>query len=84
MGSGTWAFQRTHYWTLKSKMAENSHHQNRNDVIFCRWKKFGRVGQNDMPTAIIWSKSKPEVEFQYGGRLFFEPEIVISQLWSEL
>jgi len=28
--------------------------------------------QNDMPTAVIWSKSKPEVEFQYGGRLFLE------------
>ena len=25
--------------------------------------------QNDMSTAVIWSKSKPEVEFQYGGRL---------------
>jgi len=25
-----------------------------------------------MPTAVIQSKSKPEVEFQYGGRLFFE------------
>ena len=23
----------------------------------------------DMSTALIWSKSKPEVEFQYGGRL---------------
>jgi len=28
--------------------------------------------QNDMPTAIMWSKPKLEVEFQYGGRLFFE------------
>jgi len=28
--------------------------------------------QNDMPTAVMWSKSKPEVEFQYGGRLFFQ------------
>ena len=25
--------------------------------------------QNDMSTAVMWSKSKPEVEFQYGGRL---------------
>jgi len=23
----------------------------------------------DMSTAVIWSKSKPEIEFQYGGRL---------------
>jgi len=28
--------------------------------------------QNDMPTVAIWSKPKPEVEFQYGGRFFFE------------
>jgi len=25
--------------------------------------------QNVMSTAVIWSKSKPKVEFQYGGRL---------------
>jgi len=25
--------------------------------------------QNDMSTAVIWSKSKPDVEFQYGERL---------------
>jgi len=25
--------------------------------------------QNDMSTAVIWSKSKPGVEFQYGGHL---------------
>ena len=25
--------------------------------------------QNDMSTAVMWSKSKPVVEFQYGGRL---------------
>jgi len=25
-----------------------------------------------MPTAVIRSKSKPEVEFKYGGRLFFQ------------
>jgi len=31
--------------------------------------KFRRLLQNDMSTAVIWPKSKPEVEFQYGGRL---------------
>jgi len=31
--------------------------------------KFRRLVQNDMSTAVIWSKSKPEVEFQYSGRL---------------
>jgi len=25
--------------------------------------------QNDMSTAVMWSKLKPDVEFQYGGRL---------------
>jgi len=25
--------------------------------------------QNDTSTAVMWSKSKPDVEFQYGGRL---------------
>ena len=33
------------------------------------WIKFCRLVQNDMSTAVIWSKSKPEVEFQYSGRL---------------
>ena len=33
------------------------------------WIKFQRLMQNDMSTAVIWSKSKPDVEFQYGGRL---------------
>jgi len=33
------------------------------------WIKFRRLVKNDMSTAVIWSKSKPKVEFQYGGRL---------------
>ena len=33
------------------------------------WIKFRRLVQNDMSTAVIWSKSKPDVDFQYGGRL---------------
>ena len=28
--------------------------------------------QNDMPITTKSSRSKPEVEFQYGGRLYFE------------
>jgi len=32
------------------------------------WIKFRRLVQNVMSTAMIWSKSKPDVEFQYGGR----------------
>ena len=32
------------------------------------WIKFWRLVQNDMSTAVMCSKSKPDVEFQYGGR----------------
>ena len=27
---------------------------------------------NDMPSTVIWLISKPEAQFQYGGRLFFQ------------
>jgi len=33
------------------------------------WIKFRKLVQSDMSTVVIWSKSKPDVEFQYGGRL---------------
>jgi len=33
------------------------------------WIKFRRLVQNDMSTAVMWSKSKSDVEFKYGGRL---------------
>ena len=33
------------------------------------WIKFRRLVQNDISTAVMWSKSKPDVEFQYGKRL---------------
>jgi len=42
-------------------------------IFFCWdgpiWIKFRRLVHNDMSTAVIWSKSKPDVEFQYGGHL---------------
>ena len=55
-------------------MAEIRHLENRHDVIFfCRgWSdldKISRLMQNDMSPAKMWSKSKPDVEFQYGGSL---------------
>jgi len=55
-------------------MAEIRRLENRHDVIvFCRGcsdlVKFRRLVQNDMSTTVMWSKSKPDVEFQYGGRL---------------
>jgi len=34
--------------------------------------KFGSRTQNDTPITAKWSRSKAEVEFQYGGRLYFE------------
>jgi len=41
--------------------------------------------QNDIPNTVIWSKSKPEVEFKGGGRLFAKTgNSVFSQLWIEL
>jgi len=33
------------------------------------WIKFRRLVQNDMSTVVVWSTSKRDVEFQYGGRL---------------
>jgi len=36
------------------------------------WTKFGSRMQNDTPITAKWSRSKPEVEFQYDGRLYFE------------
>ena len=58
-------------------MAEIRHLNNRHDVIFSAeggpiWIKFRTLVQNDMRTAVILSKSKPELEFQNGGGLYFE------------
>jgi len=33
------------------------------------WIKLCRLVQNNVSTAVIWSKLKPDIEFQYGGRL---------------
>ena len=30
--------------------------------------------QNNMQITAKWSRSKPEIEFQHGGRLYFETE----------
>jgi len=60
--------------SLKSKMAEIRHLEIDMTSFFSAeggpiWIKFRRLVQNDMSTAMMWSKSKPDVEFQYGGRL---------------
>ena len=39
------------------------------------WTKFSSLMQNNMRITANWSRSKPEVEFQYGGRLYFETGI---------
>jgi len=63
---------------LKSKMAAIRHLENRHDVIFSAEGgpiliKFRGLVQNDTSTAVIWSKSKPDVYRTaigaYGGRL---------------
>jgi len=36
------------------------------------WTKFGSRMRNDTPITEKWLRSKPEVEFQYGGHLYFE------------
>ena len=35
-------------------------------------RQFSSLIQNNMQLTANWSRSKPEVEFQYGGRLYFE------------
>ena len=56
-------------------MPEIRHLENRHEVNFSAeggpiWIKLRRLVQNDISTAVMWSKSKQiYVEFQYGGRL---------------
>jgi len=70
-----WDFQRTHYWIPKNPRRLRSAILKINMTSFFSaegcpiWIKFRRLQQNDMSTAVMWSKSKPDVEFQYGGRL---------------
>ena len=58
-------------------MADGRHLENGYDVIFPQWvlptwTKFGSLLQNNMQITANWSRLKPEVEFQYDGRLYFE------------
>ena len=53
-------------------MAEIRHLENRHDMIFfCRgWSDLDKISQTGAEWhVVIWSKSQPDVEFQYGGRL---------------
>ena len=56
-------------------MAEIRHLENRHDVMFLYrgWSDLDKISDTDAEwhvesTAVMWSKSKPDVEFQYGGR----------------
>jgi len=61
--------------SLQSKMAEIRHLENRHDVIifFCRgWSHLDKISQTGTEWHVDWGdvwKWKPDVEFQYGGRL---------------
>jgi len=48
------------------------------------WTKFGSLMQNNMQITANWSRSKSEVEFQYGGRLYFETGIsyISATIWD--
>ena len=55
-------------------MAEICYLENRHDVLFSAeggpiWIKFRRLVHHDILTAVMWSKLKPDVEFQYCGCL---------------
>jgi len=45
------------------------HYSAADDLI---WTNFDSPMQNSTPITVIWSKSQPEEEFQYDGRLFFQ------------
>ena len=70
-------------------MADGRHLENRYDVIISAadvpiWTKFGSRRRNDTPITKKWSKSNPEVEFQYGGRFYFETGssyISVGEIW---
>jgi len=70
-----WAFQRTHYWIPENTRRLRSAILKIDITSFFSaeggpiWIKFCRLVRNDMSTAPIWSKSKPDVKFQYEGRL---------------
>ena len=73
-----WAFPRTHYWipTIHSHFQDgrDPHLENRHDVIFfCRgWSDLDKILQTSTEWHVdcgdVW-KSKPDLEFQYGGRM---------------
>ena len=60
----------------KVKLRRSGRHlENRYNIISCWGWIFGRNSadwKSDMPSTVIWSKSKPEVELEYGGLLLFQ------------
>ena len=73
IGSRTWAFQRTHYWNPKIQDGWDAPSWKstwRN--FFCwGWSDLDKISQTGAEWHVDcggWSKSKPNVEFQYGRR----------------
>jgi len=68
-------FQRTHCWISKIQDGWDPPSWKIDMTSFFSAEggpisiKFRRLVQNDMLTAVMWSKSKPDVELQYGGHL---------------
>ena len=66
-------FDETESWT--SKIQDGGDSPSWKSILRDFSAVYGPIGikcrrrvQNDMPTAAIWSKSKLEVKFQYGGQ----------------
>ena len=72
-----WAFQRTDYWIPKIQDGwDPPSWKSTWCHFFCRrWSDLDKISQTGaewhvkLSTAVMWLKSKPDVEFQYGGRL---------------
>ena len=58
-----------HGWRLPSWKSIRRHNSAVHAPI---WTKFGILMQNKMPITAKWLRSKQQVDFQYGGRLFFK------------
>jgi len=69
-----WALQRTHYWIRKIQDGWDPPSWKSTWRHFLSaeggpiWIKFRRLVQNDMSSAVMCLKSKPDIKFQYGGR----------------
>ena len=73
-----------HGWRPPSWESLTRHNSAADDPISM---KFGKPMENHRPMTVKRSKSKSEVEFQYGGRLFLETSNISAvdwDIWSKL